>query len=1148
MGTKTGAGDNRQRGSGRECGGNFMSLISLLSTLKESGISVLLVEDNLKINGPKEKLTPELLEEIKEHKEQITFYLQGILKKNDYRPIEAVEKKEYYELSSAQRRLYLIHRMTPDSTVYNMPMNIIFTADFDIDKLESVFKQLISRHESFRTSFKMVDGRPVQRIHDKVEFEFQYYELATEDNSFIRPFDLSKAPLLRCLVVNTGNSNHLWLLIDMHHIISDGTSQAVLEREFATLKAGKELPLLKLQYKDYAEWQNSSQQREWIKKQEPYWLKEFSGELPVLNLPADYPRPLMQSFEGNKVYFDISRDHTHSLKTIALEENATLYMVLLAVFNIFLAKLSSQEDIIIGTPTAGRRHADLQSIIGMFVNTIVLRNYPEGEKTFREFLGEVKKRTLTAFVNQDYPFEYLVDRVSVGRDASRNPLFDVMFVMQTQMEREQRPAKINSENTGAFDPMASLNSTAKFDLTLDAAEENGELHANFECNTRLFKGETLYRFINHFTTIAARVCENPDQRISDIQFISEKEKRQLVMDFNATETPYPNNRTIHQLFEEQAARTPDGVAVNGMGHMTYSELNRKSNQLAEVLKEKGVLAGVRRTQPINSIVGIMVERSLEMIIGILGILKAGAAYLPIDPDYPQERIDFMLKDSNAKLLVTTNNLEAPDFPLLPAAGHRQPATSLAYVIYTSGSTGKPKGVMVEHRNAVNTLVYRKEEYKMGMDDTSLQLFSYAFDGFVTDFFTPVISGARVVLLSEEEIKDIGRINQAIVKHKITHFISFPGLFQGIIESLSSEETVSLKVVTLAGDMVLPHIIEKTIQKNPHIEIAIEYGVTESAVMSTIYRHQEKDTTIKIGRPIGNTCIYILDRYYNLLPIGVPGELCVAGDGVTRGYLNNPELSTEKFLSGYYRSYRSYRTYIPSKIIYKTGDLARWLADGNIEFLGRIDHQMKIRGFRIEPGEIENQLLRIEGINDAAVIARKDNTGQKYICAYIVSKTEVSISPKEIKTTLARLLPTYMIPAFVIPVDYIPLTPNGKVDRRALPASPLERTTNTHDVNYEAPRNEMEEKMTALWAEILGLEKDAIGIRDDFFELGGHSLKVAILETRIHKAFNVRIPLREIYRTPTVEALCSIIPIAGWIREEKQNRDANVEDEEDEVIL
>jgi amino acid adenylation domain-containing protein len=1040
--------------------------------------------------------------------------------------VEKAEEKEYYVLSSAQKRLYFVQQMFPASTAYNIPLMVPLRKNLDKEQLDRIFERIIQRHESFRTSFRMIEEETVQQIHKDVKFEIEYFNVERRAECiecFVRPFNLSKAPLLRAGLLEGNPGDTPILMVDMHHIISDVFSLKIVEKEFTTLASGEELPRLPLQYKDYTERQNSEKQKRAIKKQGKYWLKTFEGELPILHLPTDYPRPAVQSFEGSRCQFTVGSEDTKRLQELGASHGATLYIVLLGIFNVLMAKLSGQEDIVVGVPTAGRRHAELEHIIGMFVNTLALRNSPCPGKAFDTFLMEVKKQTLEAFDNQEYQFEDLVELVPVSRDAARNPLFDMMFVLQ------------NIDNPGPGIPGSTVRpygfetDISKFDLTLVGFEAEEGLVFMFEYCTKLFKKETIERIIGYFTKSLAEIIKDPRKKLAEIEIISEVEKNRVLYDFNNIEAEYPGGKTIHELFEEQAEKKTDGVAVIGHGcmdawmhggiHITYRELNQKANRVAYLLREKGVLA--------DNIIGIKMERSVEMIIGILGILKSGGAYLPIDPGSPQERIDYMLNDSKASLLFTSEELSDVGRGTKSCAPTtRNPHLSLAYIIYTSGSTGRPKGVMVEHSSLVNILSALQAAYPLSESDTYLFKTSYIFDVSAAELFGWFWNGGRLAVLEVGGEKDPGKIIETIQWQYITHINFVPSMFSVFAEYVEQQgcenfaRLSSLKYIFLAGEALFPDLVERFASLDTGITLENIYGPTEAAIYSSWYSlaHWDGKDGIPIGKPMPNIRIYILDNTGSLQPVGIPGELCIAGTGVARGYLNNPELTAERFV-----------THHSSLIIhrfYRTGDLARWLPDGNIEFLGRMDQQVKIRGFRIESGEIESRLLRHPGVKEAVVVTREVEKSDKYLCAYIVPGSarifgNHSSMETELRDHLSASLPDYMIPTHFVQVEKIPLNPSGKVDRKALPEPGIKPGE-----TYAAPRDEVEERLAAIWSEILGLDKKVISIDANFFLLGGHSLKATILIARIHKAFNVKATLGDMFRKPTIRGLSELIKAAG----------------------
>jgi tyrocidine synthetase-3 len=1099
-----------------------------------------------------------------------------------YFPIAPAEKKEYYPLSSTQDRLYVLRQMDEDGPGigYNIPSLWRLDGDEIRSKLENTFLKLIMRHESLRTSFHIVNDEPVQKIHDEVEFEIEYDQSLVNGHwssvncqgrgevpspikvekiirDFIGPFDLSQAPLFRVGLVKIEEEKYL-LMVDMHHIISDGTSLNVIIKDFMALHGGGQPLALRIQYKDISAWRNCKPYREQIKSQEVYWQKQFKEEINVLNLPTDYARPLVQSFEGSVLKFEIDKEDTRVLKSLAHKEGTTLFIVLLAIYTIFLSRLCGQEDIVVGTPVAGRRHPDLELITGMFVNTLALRNAPNHWKSFTRYLKEVKERTWEALENQDYPYEDLVDRVNVERNTQRNPLFDTMFTLQDKdtrvMDMEIPGLKLKPYN---FETTIS-----KFDLSLHGLESKEKLILSIEYCTKLFKEETVKRFTNYFKTIVSFVTSNPERKIREIEIISEEEKKQVLVDFNETGAQYPQDKTIHELFEQQVESTPDHIALIGQiskafggMHLTYKELNEKSNHLGHLLREKGVKPDT-------------MERSIEIVTGLLGILKAGGAYLPIDPEYPEDRIKYILKDSEAKILVTVPGLSGKFEKLsivncqllivneIPPNRRRlnnppkeansinnyqltinnlqlEP-TFLAYIIYTSGSTGKPKGVLVEHRNVTAYIYAFYRECRIETTDTLVQLNSYAFDIFVEEVYPILLKGGKIVIPDVSILLDMDSLSRQMVKYDVSIVDTTPLLLNEFNRRPAAMESV--RVFISGGDVLKKEYVNNLVKLG---HVYNSYGPTETTVCAAFFHYsgaEEHQSNIPIGKPIAGYSIYIVDNRIRFQPPGIAGELCISGNGVTRGYLNRPELTAEKFDhdlwdlqdyhdGGYHRSHMSHKSYITHLSYYKTGDLARWLPDGNIEFLGRIDHQVKIRGYRIEPGEIVNRLLNHEKVKKAEVIVKERMKEDKYLCAYIVTGEKLEFS--QLKSHLSKALPAYMIPSYFVSLDKMPLTPNGKIDRQALPEPELAGD----QTGYAAPRDVREMKLTSQWGEILGIKKEKISIDDNFFQLGGHSLKAAILVSKIKIELNVKLSLAEFFKIPTIRGLSQHLENSGYRKHE-----------------
>ncbi|MCK4258418.1 MAG: non-ribosomal peptide synthase/polyketide synthase [Halanaerobiales bacterium] len=1036
--------------------------------------------------------------------EKLAQYLEKS-KSSDYPVINKTAINDYYPVSSAQKRMYLMQQMDEESIGYNMPGAVYIKDNLDIKKLERAFRKIIDRHETLRTYFIMEDKEPVQIIAN-VDFQIELLEGKKDViKEFFRPFDLRQPPLLRVGLLELEDC--YLMVFDIHHIVFDGVSMGILLDELMKIYAGQKLEELKFQYKDFAVWQNKLSDSKLLKNQERYWMDKFSDEIPILNLPTDYLRPTVKTFVGDTINLSLTEKLTRQLEELTQRFDSTLYLTLLAVYNILLAKYTGQQDLLVGSPSAGRgAHQELEKLIGMFVNTIVMRNYVDDEKSFADFLKEVKLNGLEVFENQDYQFEMLVDKLEINRDLSRNPLFDTMFALQN-MGYQYESQTANALELESYSVKSKI---SKFDLTVSAVKKNQKIEFTFEYSTDLFKQQTIEQMAKHLINILRKIVKNPEIKLAEIEMLSDKERKQLIEEFNDNQCVYTDQSLLHQLFISQAEKTPDEIAISfGDQILTYAEYNRRSNQLARLLREKGASP--------DKIIAVIVERSLEMAIAILAVMKAGAAYLPIDPDYPRERIQYLLRDSGASLLLTcidistkitdfsgeiiklNNELFVGDSANLEIVN--QP-TDLAYVIYTSGTTGNPKGVMIEHHSISNALYWRKDSYNFTVNDRVLILFSFAFDGSVLTFFTPLISGAQIVLLDNQQVKEPFIIKEIVGSKKVTHISCVPSIYTWLLECFTKKDVESLKTVSMGGEQIGLNLIEKSKKLKPDLEIANEYGPTENSVISTINRNILTEFPVSIGSPVPNTKVYILDKNFKPVPVGVPGQICLGGVQLARGYLNRPDLTHDKFVNN---------PFISGEKMYLTGDLGRWLADEKIEFLGRIDSQIKVRGYRIELGEIENQLLTShESITEVVVVDINDQKDNTYLVGYYSADEE--ISPKSIKAQLAEELPEYMIPAYLIQLDKLPVTSHGKIDRKVLPLPDIDKEKRVK----EYPKDEIEKKLASIWEDILNLSN--IGVNDNFFDLGGHSLKATAMMAKIYKEFGVKVSLQQIFKEPTIRGI------------------------------
>ncbi|MCS3796550.1 amino acid adenylation domain-containing protein [Niastella sp. OAS944] len=1047
----------------------------------------------------------------------------------------------HYPLSSAQRRLFVLHQLSPQSVVYNTPLIYIAEGTVDVEKMERVFRQLIHRYDSFRTVFTLQNGVPVQEVRNTFDFNVSTWpqaDIPSVINQFVKPFSLDEAPLLRVGLMKIDETRSLFM-IDTHHIISDEVSVGILLRDFVALYNEKTPAAPALQFKDVVQWQQDEGYQQLVARQKEFWMKQLSGTLPKVSLPADYPRPSVKSFDGSTITFTLNKEYTDKLKAFADQQKVTLYMVLLSVYNILISKLSDQEDIITGTITTGRKQAELQDVHGVFVNTVVLRTYPKAQSFYKDFLQEIKQTTLACFENQDYQYEDLVEAIGVERDTSSNPLFEVMFNMHFLAQEKLELPGFNLQ------PYPHHTPTTKFDLNLQVTEINGELRFNFSYATSIFKRTTVARFATCYQALANSIVENPGQLIADLSLLPAAEINKIVHSFNDTHLEYADQKLIHQLFEEQVLKNPSGIALlTSESVMTYKELNQQANQLAGALQKEGIGPG--------KFVSVTLERAPEMIVAVLGILKAGAAYVPAEPYLPCGRISTILQSLQISVIITDlQNLNKTaectrglDFvktvicmeDLLGLNGYisseyhwklvtpeaiskesvRNPkasitSESLAYVIFTSGSTGTPKGVSVKHKPVINLIEWVNREFNVGPDDKLLFTTSLAFDLSVYDIFGTLAAGGTVRIALKNELQEPASLVDIMVNDGITFWDSAPASLLQLVPYMkrSADKNTALRLVFLSGDWVPLTLPDAVRQAFTNAKVIALGGATEATVWSNYFPVEEIDVTwrsIPYGKPIQNAAYYILDKNRKVCPIGVKGDLYIGGECLANGYINDKELSAKKFVPDPFR---------PGGTMYYTGDKARWFEDGNIEFLGREDSQVKIRGYRIELGEIEHQMLKHQGVHTVKVIVRTASGGNNYLSAYYVG--EAGISEKALRSQLATCLPEYMIPAYFVQLEQMPVTSNGKLDLKALP-DPAVST----DASYVAPMNEIEKVISEIWAQILKLPVSAISREADFFKLGGHSLTATFMLSHIHQRLDVKIPLIELFRRPVLLELAIYI--------------------------
>ena len=1057
-------------------------------------------------------------------------------------------------LSFGQEQLWFLSQIQ-DNTTYNLPLALQISGSLNISVLEQVITEIVRRHEILRTNFQQIEGKNLQVIRPEINISLQVINLdqitAKQQLKNVerlinqetdKIFNLSEDDLFQSTLYQL-NQNSYILLLNMHHIISDGWSIGILLQELSTLYgaylAGNKSPLpdLQIQYADYAIWQKEKFTSEIREKQLNYWKQQLADIPPLLELPTDKPRPPIQSFRGGIWEFSINSNLSQKIRTLTQQSDATLFMTMLAAFVILLYRCSGQDDILIGSPMAGRNRQEIQSLIGYFVNTVVLRTKLTGNPNFREILNEVRQVATDAHNYQDIPYNQVVEALNPQRNLSYNPVFQILFDLQHSLtDKLQLPGL-------TLQPFLGEHSTSKFDLSLIIEDRGTELIGAWEYSSDLFTQEAISRITENFQTLLNGIVNNPETPINQLPIISAFEQQQILEKWNNTQQDYPESFCIHELFTQQVIKTPDAIAVKfGNQQLTYTQLNQKANQLANYLQNCGVTSEV--------LVGLYLERSLDILIAILAILKAGGAYLPLDPKYPQTRLTDILNDSQVSIILTQEklltSLSSPlprgETPLTPYQGKiilldtdltiisqqniETPISAikpdnLAYVIYTSGSTGKPKGVMITHQNIVNHATSIIDKYQINSHDRILQFTTFIFDVAAEEIFPAWLSGATLIICPQEMVTNLIEFSQFLAQESLT-VVNLPTPYwqEWVLEidRKVSQIPDSLRLVITGSDQVLPEKLalwQKLVtEKRQNIQWINAYGLTETTITSTVYQlpvNYQLNTThsVPIGRPIANTEIYILDQNLQPVPIGIPGELHIGGAGLARGYLNRKQLTNEKFISNPISSSKSSR-------LYKTGDLARYLPDGNIEFLGRIDYQVKIRGFRIELGEIEAVLAQHPLVKSSAVIVREIQPGNKQLVAYVVTEDHSNIQ-QDLRSFLKQNLPDYMLPAFFVRLAELPLTPTGKINRRALSALMLELN---HEIDYILPRNPLEQKLAEIWCQVLGLEK--VSVEENFFNLGGHSLATIQIISRIRETLKIDLPLQYLFTEPTIAGLTKII--------------------------
>jgi len=1130
-----------------------MNLSDLENNLSRQNIELWFEGDKLRYRAPKGVLTPELRNMLSRNKEDVLYLLRQSFSKQ----IDACQ------LSCMQQALWFINQAVPENPSYNVAFAARIRSAVDTAALKQAFQILIDRHSILRTTYALDNGKTVQNIHRYMKVDFMKLDVSdrneddlmkTVTEEYQLPFNLERDPMLRVRLFRIAEQDHIILMVS-HHIAVDGWSSWILVdelREFYKAEitgASLSLPSPDKKYTDFVNWESEMLRASQGKKLLAFWQKQLAGELPVLNLPVDKPRPMVLKFEGCSKSFKINKGLTQKIKDLSKTEGITIFALLLACYQVLLHRYTGQEDILTGSPVFGSNRLEFTGVVGCFINQVVIRADLSDNPTFREFLKRTSETVIDVLAHQDYPFHLMARKFWQNRDYSIPPLCQTELILQKPQRSNDLLALFNPDDAGTQIDFGGLKlenypisqQEGQLDLTLEMIEANGSILGSLKYNSDLFNESTISRMADHFITLLESIVANPIHNISDLPIMTETERYQLLVKWNGTQTDFSKTSCIHELIETQVQKNPDAVAViHENKKINYRRINQRANQLAHHLRILGVGPNVA--------VGICTERSRDMIVALLATLKAGGVYVPLDPEYPNERLSFMIKDAQVRLILTqkriVGGLPAGNTPLFCldtdwATIAHNPTDNLysgvspedlAYIIYTSGSTGEPKGVMIQHRAMVNFVECTIRKYSFTSSDRILQFASINFDASVEEIYTCLACGATLVLRTDAMLGSVSLFLEKCREWKLTVLDLPTAYWHELTSALSTETTTlpdSLRLVIIGGEKAQPQKLRLWQESVGNlVRIVNTYGPTEATVVATMCdvtetpEFQEVRDNIPIGRPMDNVRTYILDKNQNPVPIGIPGELYIGGEGLALGYLNRTELTAKCFTPDPFSD-------IPNARIYKTGDLVRYRPDGLIEYIDRIDSQVKIRGFRVELEEIESELRKHPDVMDAVVTASDDKSGQMRLVAYVAADnvSDVSIQD-ELREHIKLSLPDYMLPSAFIVLDQLPLTPNGKIDVKALPDPG--RTRYDQEKTYVAPRNSIEDMLHGIWAQILDIEK--VGINDNFFEIGGHSLLATRFISQLKQELEVELPYRNVFETPTIAELSKTVEALRYISE------------------